>query len=145
MEKKDNFNKKILRIIDANVNRVKEGLRVCEDEVRFFSNNSYSTKEFKTIRHRVTDLIKQAPFTTNALLKSRDVKKDVGRPSNAIEFNRKNTSDIFLANIQRSKESIRVIEEFFKVIDKNIAEKFKDLRYRIYSLEQKTMRNRLKK
>ena len=115
MEKKDNFNKKILRIIDANVNRVKEGLRVCEDEVRFFSNNSYSTKEFKTIRHRVTDLIKQAPFTTNALLKSRDVKKDVGRPSNAIEFNRKNTSDIFLANIQRSKESIRVIEEFFKV------------------------------
>jgi hypothetical protein len=45
--------------------------------------------------------------------------------------------DIYYANSQRVKESIRVLEEFAKLRNKQVAEKLKKLRYRVYALEKK--------
>ncbi len=128
--------KGIYRVIDANINRVKEGLRVCEEITRFILDNRNLTAEFKKIRHRTDAILKYLPRNTE-LFKERQSLTDVGRKIYVNELKRKNYRDIFFANIQRVKESIRVLEEFTKLINKNIAVRFKGLRYDIYEVEKK--------
>lgn len=131
--------KGINRIIDANINRAKEGLRVCEEITRFILNNRKLTSDFKTIRHRIDGIIKYLPVSLPDLLKTRRSREDVGRNIYLGELKRKNLSDIFFANIQRVKESIRVLEEFSKLINIKFAIKFKRVRYNIYEIEKKTV------
>ena len=128
--------KAIYRVIDANINRVKEGLRVCEEITRFILDNRNLTAEFKKIRHRTDAILKYLPRNTE-LIKKRQSLTDIGRKIYVNELKRKNYRDIFFANIQRVKESIRVLEEFTKLINKNIAVRFKGLRYDIYEVEKK--------
>ena len=47
--------------------------------------------------------------------------------------------DIFGANIERVKESLRVLEEFFKLIDKKDSAKFTKLRFKVYEIEKKAL------
>ena len=124
------------RIIDANINRAKEGLRVCEEIARFLLNSQRLTTEFKKIRHQINAIVKGLlPYT--ALLGARESLKDVGKDVYIDELKRKDFRDIFFANIQRIKESIRVLEEFSKLKNSDIAIKFKEIRYNIYALEKK--------
>jgi thiamine-phosphate pyrophosphorylase len=128
--------KAINRIIDANINRTKEGLRVCEEITRFILNSRTLTSEFKKIRHKIDRIFKQLPSNI-MLLEERKSLKDVGRYIYINELKRRNFQDIFFANIQRVKESIRVLEEFSKLINRNIAIEFKKTRYGIYEIEKK--------
>lgn len=128
--------KLIYRVIDANINRAKEGLRVCEEITRFILGSYNLTSEFKKIRHRIDVVLKYLPRNTE-LFKERQSLEDVGRKIYINELKRRNCQDIFFANMQRTKESIRVLEEFAKLINKNTAVKFKRLRYDIYELEKK--------
>ena len=128
------MDEKILRILDANLNRAKEALRVCEDISRFILNQKSTTEQYKRIRHRVTDIFSSSRIAK--LLKARDIERDVGRNSTPSEFRRKNVKDIFYANSQRAKESIRVLEEFGKLLDKKSSEQLKKTRYQIYELER---------
>lgn len=126
------------RIIDANINRAKEGLRVCEEITRFILNNRNLTARFKKIRHRIDRAFKPLPPQRN-LIKARQSLNDVGKTIYAGELKRKNYQDIFAANIQRVKESIRVLEEFSKLGNTNAAIQFKKIRYDIYELEKKVI------
>jgi len=126
----------IYRIIDANINRAKEGMRVCEEITRFILNSYNLTSAFKEIRHRTDAILKYLPRNTE-LFKERKSLADVGRKIYINELKRNGYQDIFFANIQRVKESVRVLEEFTKLINKGIAVKFKRLRYDIYELEKK--------
>ena len=132
-----NLNKKFYRIIDANLNRLREGLRVCEDVSRFILNDKLSCQRFKKIRHQIFNLIKKSDLEINQLIYARDSRFDVGRRSLKAETKRRNTQEIFQANIQRTKESLRVLEEFYKLINKNTSRRFKSIRYAIYTLEKK--------
>jgi thiamine-phosphate pyrophosphorylase len=126
----------IHRILDANINRAKEGLRVCEEIARFILNSRSLTEQLKNMRHRIDSLIKD--FTSRAsLIRERESQGDIGRNIFAQELKRKDICDILFANMQRTKESIRVLEEFTKLIDKNTARGFKELRYRAYATEKK--------
>ncbi|MDP2941618.1 MAG: thiamine-phosphate pyrophosphorylase [Candidatus Omnitrophota bacterium] len=127
------------RIIDANINRIKEGLRVCEEITRFLLESRALTAEFKNIRHKIDALSRRLPGAEN-LLKGRDSCSDVGRRISAGEFERKNAGDIFFANIQRAKESARVLEEFSKLSSRGLALEFKKLRYRLYTAERNASR-----
>lgn len=135
--------KAIYRIIDANTNRLKEGLRVSEEIARFVLDSRSLTSEFKRIRHRIDGILKYLPKDLK-LLKERASLKDVGRKIHIHELKRNDYRDIFFANIQRVKESLRVLEEFTKLINRNIAVKFKILRYDIYELEKKVTKAVLK-
>jgi thiamine-phosphate pyrophosphorylase len=126
----------IHRIIDANINRSKEGLRVCEEITRFILDNRYLTSEFKKIRHRIDRLVKRLATKIN-ILRERKSRLDVGKKIYINELKRKNCQDIFFANIQRVKESIRVLEELSKLKNINIAIEFKEIRYDIYEIEKK--------
>jgi thiamine-phosphate pyrophosphorylase len=127
----------INRIIDANTNRAKEGLRVCEEITRFVLNNSALTSRFKQARHSIDSLVRGLD-KRSLLLYQRDSRKDIGKHILGNETERGTLSDVFFANIQRAKESIRVLEEFSKLKNKKLALKFKDIRYTLYDLEKKT-------
>lgn len=129
----------INRIIDANINRTKEGLRVCEEIARFILNNRSLTAELKSIRHNIDSLTKRLPSHIK-LLKERNSLKDIGKESSADELSRTSAKDIFCASIQRLKESIRVLEEFSKLSDKKAALGFKEIRYKIYAIEKKSLK-----
>jgi len=129
---------KFFRLIDANLNRSLEGLRVCEDIARFLLDDSSLTRSFKSLRHDVNALREKIDPGRIALLRSRRVKKDVGKRTSLKEKSRKNIRDVFRANAQRSKESLRVLEEITKLVDKQVAERFKRTRFKIYELEKKS-------
>ena len=129
---------KTLRIIDANQNRAKEGLRVCEEVVRFILNDTKLTGEFRTSRHKISKIISSLPVDRKELLKHRDTEKDIGKDISE-RTNRAGYQDIFSANIQRVKESLRVLEEFSSLVSKDARQRFKRLRFKVYNLEKKTI------
>ena len=141
----------IYRIIDANLNRSREGLRVCEEVVRFGLSSPALTKELKSVRHAVSAVARAYYKKEGALSLSRDSEGDVGRVSGKpSEMRRSGLGDIFMANAQRVKESLRVLEELYKIEDKKISTRFSRLRFRVYEIERKASAkveavNRLKK
>jgi thiamine-phosphate pyrophosphorylase len=133
--RKNSQNKNVVRIIDANINRAKEGLRVCEEITRFVLNSKNLTSELKKLRHRIDLILNNLP--KDLMLRERESQKDVGKDIYINELKRKDYAEIFFANIQRAKESVRVLEEFSKLINQSIAIKFKKVRYDIYESEKK--------
>ena len=128
---------KLLRIIDANLNRAREGLRVCEDISRFALGDKTATRALKSIRHGATDLIlKSKKISLARLLRERDT---AGGKTKFIDFTPGSGADIpgiFMANIERVKESLRVIEECFKIIDEKISRGYRKLRFDTYGIEK---------
>jgi thiamine-phosphate pyrophosphorylase len=123
------------RIVDANLNRAKEGLRVCEEIARFILNHHKITAQLKALRHRI-NVLGAKFYPRKVLLGQRQAISDVGRLNSRGELKRANYGDVFFANIQRVKESLRVLEEFSKLTDAATALRFKALRYKVYELEQ---------
>jgi thiamine-phosphate pyrophosphorylase len=130
----------INRIIDANINRAKEGLRVAEEVLRFILESREKTGALKQIRHEVSALAARL-VSRSQRLAGRCSLKDVGFGIHAQELKRNNSQDIFFANLQRVKESLRVLEEFAKLKDLGVALGFKKLRYKLYELERKSFKS----
>lgn len=128
----------VLRLMDANFNRAKEGLRVCEDICRFILNIKSCSQQLKQIRHELSAVIGQ--LSLKKMVAFRDVHRDVGKNIDELKSTRKSTQDVFYANAQRVKESLRVLEEFSKLFDAPLALKIKRLRYTIYGIEQKILK-----
>ncbi len=130
---------KYLRLIDANLNRSREGIRVCEDIARFMLNDKRITRSFKSLRHGISAISDKLDRGGKlALLKSRNVKKDIGKKTAFREGKRKDVLDVFYANAQRSKESLRVLEEITKLFNRTASGGFKEIRFKIYELEKKS-------
>lgn len=128
----------LYRALDANANRAREGLRVAEDVARFFWNDGLLTAEIKKIRHGVTKAERSLFAAAENRLLARDVKGDTGRKTREVsEKSRRNSGDLFRANLKRSQEALRSLEEFAKVLGCTEAEQFKRLRYAAYQLEIK--------
>ncbi|MFH1859730.1 MAG: thiamine phosphate synthase [bacterium] len=130
------MDKGLLRIIDANFNRAREGLRVVEELARFELNNKEMSGRLKVIRHSIAGLIDKA-FDSSLLISARDSSGDVGLAIHVdTEDCRKGRSGIIKANMKRSQEAIRVLEEFTKLYSSETSQKIKALRYQVYELEQ---------
>ena len=123
------MNENYLRLIDANLNRLREGIRVVEDIFRYIYNDKQTALKLKELRHlsRLENYIE--------LLETRDVKNDVLRSSIKSEQNRTDLYSILIANFKRAQESSRVLEEFCKLISIKDSENFKYIRYELYNLE----------
>ena len=120
---------RLYRVIDANLNRLKEGLRVVEDVRRYGFDDLALAKKIKTLRHK-------AKIPQKEFLKFRDAVNDVLKPSLKDEQIRLNLDDLQTANIKRAQESARVLEECFKLVDVQISEIFKTVRYELYEIEK---------
>ncbi len=123
------MNSNNLRLIDANLNRLREGIRVVEDIFRYLYNDKNTAIKLKTLRH----LARTNNYTE--LLETRDVENDVLRSSIKSEQNRDDLYSILIANFKRAQESSRVLEEFTKLTSIEDSENFKYIRYELYSLE----------
>ena len=69
-----------------------------------------------------------------------DIAEDVGVKTNESEMDRENLVDLFLANTQRAKESLRVLEEVLKLFDAELSRKFKKFRFKVYEVEKKAVK-----
>ncbi len=123
----------LYRVVDANLNRLKEGIRVIEDIARYVNNDKPLASKLKSLRH-------QSNFgQLQDLLKSRDSENDVLRSSTKSEMNRENLEGIIVANYKRAQESSRVLEEMMKLYDAELSENFKYIRYTLYTLEKNNL------
>ena len=129
--------KGVFRIIDANFNRCKEGLRVVEDIFRFILKEDSLRKTLRRLRHSLDEI---APETLKAAVLTRNSQKDPGKECDHLEMKRKDVNSLLYINLQRIKESLRVLEEFFKLIIPRRVSKIKKIRYQIYELEKKILK-----
>ena len=116
--------------MDANLNRLREGLRVLEDICRYILEDKTLSLELKNLRHlsRVDN-----PETYLAF---RDAQNDILKSSTKSEQTRDSLYSIVLANAKRVQESSRVLEEIFKLENIEYSENFKQIRYRAYTIEK---------
>lgn len=127
-------------MIDANLNRSSEGLRVLEDVARFLLNDAELSQRLRTLRHNLA--AETRPLNLE-LLSHRDSEHDVGHLySKEKEPPREATSvrgllDLVTANAKRVEESLRVIEELAKLPElgsKLNSVKFEQVRFALYTL-----------
>ncbi|MAX35821.1 thiamine phosphate synthase [Gimesia sp.] len=124
-----------LRTIDAAANRLREGLRVIEDFLRFSLDDAHLMSLLKTTRHQLADALRF--IGTDALISSRDTINDVGTSvSTTSEFDRSSLEHLLQANLKRVQEAARTLEEFSKLISPDAAAIFKQMRYASYTLEK---------
>ena len=126
-------NHQVLRILDANRNRGCEALRTIEEYFRFAWEDSYLTEQAKCIRH---DFNSAFAVSEDSLVAMRNTDGDVGTNiSTATESNRNSTRDVVEAAFSRLQESLRVIEEYGKVVSEVVESvSIEQLRYRCYQL-----------
>ena len=127
---KTHLSPELFRVIDANLNRLKEGVRVVEDIMRYRDNNRELSSKLKLLRHKA-----RIDETTELLL-HRDSLNDVLRPTTKSELQRSDIKSIIMANFKRAEESARVLEELFKLHNAEYSENFKQIRYELYNLEK---------
>jgi thiamine-phosphate pyrophosphorylase len=121
------------RLIDANLNRLGEGMRVLEEVARFLLNDAELYQQLRTLRHSliVGDLARE-----KQLLSARQIDQDVGAKFGEQE-QRADLVDLVRANARRIEESLRVLEEFGKLPQGTTeADKFSQARFTLYQLEQ---------
>lgn len=123
------------------MNRFREGLRVIEETVRFILNDCELAKEIKRIREEYRSIV---CYFGDDILQHRDSQTDIGK-SNDFDFSiRRNIKDVVLRSFGRAEESMRVIEEYGKIINKDVSVKAKTIRFHLYALEKETI-NKLNK
>jgi len=125
-----------LRLVDANANRAREGLRVAEDVARLVLNDETIASELRSLRHRLTRLCASlAP--EGSLLAERDSSGDLGRKVGFDSNERpENIQALVRRNMRRSEEACRVLEETSSLADSNLRGQFKEVRYSLYDLEK---------
>jgi thiamine-phosphate pyrophosphorylase len=121
------------RIVDANLNRCREGLRTAEEYLRFVLGDRGQAGAFRALRH---DLAASADrcFDRQQVVSARDSAVDVGARSQT--DCRKSTADIAGAALSRCSEALRAIEEYGALLSENAAQDFAALRFRLYALEK---------
>ena len=127
---------KHLRIIDANINRLREGLRVVEDILRYHFNDDKIIGFAKNIRHSVAKL---DDATFKERIASRDSEDDAGFSNTGENENvRNDIKSLIRANLLRAQEASRVLEEVFKAESKflSLSLTAKEIRYKVYELEK---------
>ncbi len=128
----------ILRIIDANLNRTGEGLRVLEEIARLLLNDEGLTQRLKNMRH---GLLRADIAFNRDLLDARDSVSDVGASMDVPgEKQEKGLPDIVVANSRRVQESLRVLEEMAKTPGLDMdSDKFRQARFGLYTIEQELL------
>ena len=132
MENKD----KILQIIDMNVNRACEGLRVVEDFARV-QNWDDLAKKISRIRHSIREHLNELDAS---LLNSRNISKD--EEYNQTYSAHKTLYSLLMANFKRTGEAIRNLEEYSRLEAKSDSISFfRKCRYKSYESENEFSKN----
>ena len=120
----------VCRILDANLDRAREGLRIIEEWCRFGMNSSTLVNECKQMRQEL------ASWHSIELRAARDTPGDPGTElSHPQEEQRSSIEHLLQVNFSRVEEALRVLEEYSKLYDPDMGAATKQMRYRVYTLE----------
>ncbi len=120
----------LYRILDANLDRAREGLRVIEEWCRFGLNDVALTEQCK---HWRQDL---AQWHSSELRAARNTPDDPGTAlTHSQEAVRSSVEQVLQVNFARVEEALRVLEEYGKVYRSEMATAAKQMRYQVYTLE----------
>jgi thiamine-phosphate pyrophosphorylase len=120
----------ICRILDANLDRAREGLRIIEEWCRFGLNSAQMSGECKQMRQEL------ALWHTEEIRGARDTPGDPGTElTHPREEQRSSIQQLLQANLCRVEEALRVLEEYGKLYNPEMGAVFKQMRYRVYTLE----------
>lgn len=130
-----NNNFLISQILDANLDRAREGIRVVEEWCRFGLKKSNLAEICKEMRQEL------AFWHTSEIRLSRDTENDPGVDlSHPKEETKNSIEELLQANLCRIQESLRVLEEYGKLYHGEMGKSFKKIRYKVYILESSLMR-----
>ena len=127
------FSKTKDQIIDVNLNRLSEGLRITEELIMFYLTDIQKLEQIRKIKRELWSNLSKV---RREVIWSRKSEQDLGRPVKFDKTKRTGIYDIFTENIKRSQESSRVLEEMFKPDNPKISGFFKKLRFTLYDLEK---------
>ena len=135
------MSERIYRVLDVNFNRLREGLRVVEDYCRLVCDDD-TALSIKAMRHDIRSLLDEK--LTLDCLSARQVETDIGRRTfTDSEASREDWPAILQANLKRSQEAARVIEEGAKLIARpRLSQGIKALRFSLYELEKRVLNQR---
>jgi thiamine-phosphate pyrophosphorylase len=123
------------RLLDANLDRAREGLRVVEDWCRFGLDRADLVARLKDLRQRLGvlhhDRYKLARDTAG------DVAAGLAHPA---QQQRPRPEQVVAANCGRVQEALRVLEEFGRGVDQPLAAEAATIRYALYDLEVELLR-----
>lgn len=125
----------VYRILDANLNRAREGLRVIEEFLRFVREDRRGAWYVKRWRHQLRSIVDR--LGPERLLAARaavsDVGKDLASPSNGCK---QDPAAITAAGFKRLQEALRVIEEYAAAVDPEANKTAGAMRFEVYQFEK---------
>jgi thiamine-phosphate pyrophosphorylase len=128
--RKEQIQQAVYRILDANLDRAREGLRIIEEWCRFGLNNPQLAAQLKHLRQEV------AKWHTAQIRAARNTPGDTGTElTHPQEEERESLKSLLQANFCRVEEALRVLEEYGKLYHPNMGKAFKQMRYQVYTLE----------
>gem|GEM_PF-29316 len=120
----------LYRILDANLDRAREGLRIIEEWCRFGVRHTQWSNECKEMRQEL------GKWHLPEMRAARDTPGDPGTElTHPHEQTRATISQLLQANFGRVQEALRVVEEYGKLYHPQMGETGKQMRYRVYTLE----------
>ncbi|MHC4778131.1 MAG: thiamine phosphate synthase [Planctomycetota bacterium] len=127
---------RILRIVDANLNRAREALRVLEEIFRLGRDDQALASKVKGLRHALGAYEAKLNLNPGELGSWRDSEGDVGRaaPSNP----HASQGELAVANAKRLQEALRVLEEFGRLLGSGAPE-VSQARFEAYELERRAL------
>ena len=121
---------RVARLIDANLDRAREGLRVVEDWCRFGLEQHDLVVQLKDYRQRLGRLHK------SVYKQARSTASDTGAGlKHSAQMERTTVDQVVAANCARVQEALRVLEEYGRSIDPALATEAAVIRYALYDIE----------
>ena len=121
---------RIYQIIDANLDRAREGLRVLEDWARFGLGKEKYVKKIKNFRQ----ILGKNHLKVYKQSRNHIVDKCQGL-THQEQINRNTPEQIISSNSGRVQEALRVIEEFSRLHNHELSKIASEIRYEIYTIE----------
>nr|WP_238718036.1 thiamine phosphate synthase [Petrachloros mirabilis] len=126
----------LCRILDANLDRAREGLRVVEEWCRFGLNHGGATEQCKSLRQAL------GQWHRPEFRQARNTPADLGTQlTHDQEHARLDLTDVLQVNLARVQEALRVLEEYGKLYNVTMAAEVKQMRYQVYALESQLLRS----
>jgi thiamine-phosphate pyrophosphorylase len=124
----------LFRILDANLDRAREGLRVVEEWCRFGLDDAELVSRCKQLRQAL------GHWHQNEFRLARDTPGDVGTElTHADEQQRADIPAVLQANLCRVQEALRALEEYGKIYTPAMGVACKQMRYEVYALESQLL------
>ena len=125
----------VLRLLDANLDRAREGLRVLEDWARFGLGRADLVACTKDMRQRLGRCHRSD--YKRARHAATDPATGMAHPA---QQERLSPAQVVAANAARVQEALRVLEEFGRSCAASLAAEAAAIRYRLYDLEVEMLR-----